>query len=222
MARFTGENLTCIRGERCVFTGLDFAIQPGGALKLVGPNGSGKSSLLRLMAGLIPPASGSLAWDDGAVSEDPEEHNGRLHYVGHLDAVKTVLTVAENVRFWAGLRPGADTARSAVVAALGVFGIAHLVDVPGRFLSAGQRRRVNLTRIVSAPAELWLLDEPTTALDAAATAGLEQTMARHRAGGGMVVVSTHTEVGLDGAEVLDLSDFAENVHDEADSMAVGL
>ncbi len=210
MTQFTGRNLVCVRGERRVFAGLDFAVDAGGALVLAGANGSGKSSLLRLMAGLLPPASGTLSWDGAATAADPEAHRARLHYVGHLDAVKPVLTVAENLRFWAGLRPGrrAGNPGDSVGPALETFGIAHLADVPGRFLSAGQKRRLTLARIVTAPAPLWLLDEPTTALDEAATASLEAAIAGHRAGGGMVVVATHTKMAVDGARVLDLSGFA--------------
>ncbi len=210
MTLFTGQNLVCIRGERRVFAGLDFVLDSGGALVLAGPNGSGKSSLLRLMAGLLRPASGALAWDGAATAADPEAHHARLHYVGHLDPVKPVLTVAENLGFWAGLRPGrrAGNPGDAVGPALETFGIAHLADVPGRFLSAGQKRRLTLARIVTAPAPLWLLDEPTAALDEAATASLEAAIAGHRAGGGMVVVATHAKMALDGAQVLDLTRFA--------------
>ena len=210
MTLFTGRNLVCVRGERRVFADLDFAVDAGGALVLAGANGSGKSSLLRLMAGLSRPASGTLAWDGAATAVDPEAHRARLHYVGHLDAVKPVLTVAENLRFWAGLRPGrrAGNPGDSVGPELETFGIAHLADVPGRFLSAGQKRRLTLARVVTAPAPLWLLDEPTTALDEAATASLEAAIAGHRAGGGMVVVATHARMAVDGARVLDLSGFA--------------
>jgi len=203
MSIFSGQNLICVRGERTVFSGLDFNLDAGGALVLIGPNGSGKSSLLRLMTGLLPPFSGTVAWENTAIGEDPEAHGGRMHYVGHFDAVKPVLSVAENVAFWASLRKSqADTQ-----AALEAFGIAHLADVPGRFLSAGQKRRVNLARILAAPAPLWLLDEPTTALDKQTIAALEATIARHREGGGMVVISTHSEMNLETFDVLDLADF---------------
>lgn len=204
MSVFCGQNLICVRGERTVFTGLDFSLDAGGALVLIGPNGSGKSSLLRLMTGLLPAASGTVTWENTGIDEDPEAHGGRLHYVGHYDAVKPVLSVTENVAFWASLRGG----QADVTAALDVFGIAHLADVPGRFLSAGQKRRVNLARIVAAPGPLWLLDEPTTALDKETIAALEATIATHRAGGGMVVISTHSEMHLGDFEVLDLADFA--------------
>ncbi len=218
MSQFTGRNLVCIRGGRRVFSGLDFSMQDGGALVLVGPNGSGKSSLLRLMSGLLRPASGSLVWDGQDTAEDPEAHNARLHYVGHLDAVKPVLSVAENLEFWTGLRSSPETVGKSVLAALETFAIAHLAGIPGKFLSAGQKRRVTLARIVSSPAALWLLDEPTTALDVAAIEKLELAIRNHRNAGGMVVVSTHAEIGLEGAEVLDMSDFAaeQAVYDEAD------
>ncbi|MBC8445195.1 MAG: heme ABC exporter ATP-binding protein CcmA [Rhodospirillaceae bacterium] len=207
MSVFSGKNLICVRGERTVFAGLDFSLEAGGALVLIGHNGSGKSSLLRLMSGLLKPASGTLSWDGEETGEDPEAHGGRLHYVGHHDAVKPVLSVVENVSFWASLRNGGAAANEAARAALDAFGIGHLCDVPGRFLSAGQKRRVNLARILAAPAPLWLLDEPTTALDRQTIAALEATIARHRTGGGMVVISTHSDMELDAFQVLDLADY---------------
>ncbi|NQW01738.1 MAG: heme ABC exporter ATP-binding protein CcmA [Rhodospirillales bacterium] len=203
MAHFSGENLLCFRGERTVFADLSFTCVTGGALLLRGPNGSGKSTLLRLMAGLLKAHEGDLFWDGEAISEEPEAHNGRLHYVGHADAVKSVLTVSENIAFWSGLRSQPEKTG----AALDAFGIAYLADVPGRFLSAGQKRRVNLARIKASFAPLWLLDEPTTALDAGAIADLEREIADHRASGGMVIASTHAELGLADAHVLNLSDY---------------
>jgi len=204
MTAFDGKDLTCVRGGRIVFRGLDFSIESGGALVLIGPNGSGKSSLLRLMAGLLKPAEGVVSWDGEGIGEDPEAHGGRLHYVGHLDAVKPVLSVAENVAFWARLRNGGAPTGGSVSIALDTLAIGHLAEVPGRFLSAGQKRRVNLARIIAAPAPLWLLDEPTTALDKATIRALEDGIARHRGGGGMVVVSTHTDMDLGDFRVLDL------------------
>ena len=201
---FTGHALTCIRGERQVFAGLDFAIGPGEALMLVGANGSGKSSLLRLMAGLLRPAGVAVCWGGETIAADPEAHNARLHYVGHLDPIKAALTVAENLAFWARLGDGSGT----VAAALEAFDSTSLADVPGRFLSAGQKRRYNLARLAASAATLWLLDEPTTALDARATACLMAAIARHRAGGGMVAISTHADLALDGARGLDLDTFA--------------
>lgn len=224
MTVFSGHALACIRSERVVFAGLNFEVEAGDALLLVGPNGSGKSSLLRLMAGLLAPAAGHLAWRGEDVAGNRDAHGERLHYVGHHDAVKPVLNVAENVRFWADLRGEAPgDAATRVSGALDAFAIGHLAHIPGRFLSAGQRRRVNLARILAAPAPLWLLDEPTTALDRDTIAALERLIAAHRAAGGMVVASTHADIALDGAETLNLSDFQAadpvaldgTIHDEA-------
>lgn len=208
---FAGSGLVCIRGERLVFAGLDFSLSAGDALVLLGPNGSGKSSLLRLMAGLLRPAAGSLSWNGAAVVRDPEAHAGRIHYVGHHDAVKPVLTAAENLRFWARLHePCAETAGRAVTAALARLGLDSLAGVPGKLLSAGQKRRLNLARLLAAPAPVWLLDEPTTALDKASVAALEAVIADHRAAGGMVVVSTHLDIALPGGRDMHLDEFAGN------------
>ncbi|GEO81039.1 heme ABC exporter ATP-binding protein CcmA [Pararhodospirillum oryzae] len=204
-AVFAGEGLLCVRGERAVFANLSFRVEAGDALLLVGPNGSGKSSLLRLMALLLHPASGRLTWDDRSVADDSEAHAARTRYVGHLDAIKPVLALRENVAFWARLA-GAGTTH--VDAALEAFNLTRLAQVPGRLLSAGQKRRANLARLVAAPAPLWLLDEPTTALDRASIALLEDRLARHRAEGGMVVLSTHQDIVLPGARVLALDRFA--------------
>ena len=132
MPLFTGTDLVCFRGGRTVFAGLAFAVGPGEALILRGANGSGKSSLLRLMAGLSRPLEGTIAWQSESVSDDPEAHNARLHYIGHADPVKPVLTVAENIRFWTSLRTGSGDGDT-IPLALDKLGIGHLADVPGRF-----------------------------------------------------------------------------------------
>ena len=200
---FAGRGLACRRGERLVFAGLAFTLPPGGALALVGPNGSGKSSLLRVMAGLTPPEAGVLGWDGVAVREDPAAHRTRLHFIGHHDAVKPVLTVAETLAFWAGMRGG-----HAVAPALERFGLAALADWPCRLLSAGQRRRLALARLAASPAPLWLLDEPLTGLDSDAVADLAAAITAHRAEGGRVAYSTHAPLPLDDVATLSLSDFA--------------
>ncbi len=197
---FSGRALACIRGDRWVFSGLDFALAPGETLVLTGPNGSGKSSLLRIMAGLLPPVSGAIEWQGADIAEDRDAHAARLHFVGHLDAVKLALTVAENLRFWAALRPG----RGEIEPALERFGLAALADLPSRFLSAGQRRRLALARIAVSAAPLWLLDEPTVALDADGVAAVRAAIREHCAGGGSCVVSTNTALDLAGARDLDV------------------
>jgi len=201
---FTGEDLLCIRGERAVFAGLEFAVASGDALILSGPNGSGKSSLLRVMAGLLMPARGLLRRDGQPVTDDPEAHHTSLHYVGHLDAVKPVLSVAENLEFWAALKGDA----SHVASALETFDLQGLSDMSARLLSSGQRRRLNLARIAANPAPLWLLDEPAVGLDTASAAALTELIAAHRAQGGIAIVSTHTDLGINDAETLQLDDFA--------------
>src|SRR5690606_2501973 len=135
---FIGHDLACLRAERLVFAGLDFALGAGGALKLTGRNGSGKSSLLRLMAGLLRPAEGILRWNGRDPREEPEAFRAQLRYLGHQDAVKPALTVAENLEFWAGLHGR----RASTEAALDAFGLGPLARLPGRFLSAGRRRRL--------------------------------------------------------------------------------
>jgi heme exporter protein A len=188
-ASFAGRRLVCRRGERLVFAKLDFDLEPGGVLLLRGPNGSGKSSLLRLMAGLLRPAQGEITWAGAALGAEPELHRRRLAFLGHLDAVKPALTVAENLGFWCG--------RAAVEPALARLGIAHLAGLPARLLSAGQRRRLALARIVARGAPLWLLDEPE-ALFAAA-------LAAHRAAGGMAAIAVHGEGAPPAAQVLFLA-----------------
>ncbi|HSV28459.1 MAG TPA: heme ABC exporter ATP-binding protein CcmA [Candidatus Omnitrophota bacterium] len=217
VALFSGSKLACVRGGRIVFAGLDFTLAAGDALVLLGPNGSGKSSLLRVLAGLLKPASGVLAWQGENVSDDPEAHAARSHYVGHHDAIKPVLSVAENLRFWARLHePHAPTATEAVETALDRFGLGHLRDIPGKMLSAGQKRRTNLARLLAAPSPLWLLDEPITALDRKSIATLEAVFAEHRAGGGIVVLSTHADVDLPNARELHLDRFAPEPDDDED------
>jgi heme exporter protein A len=203
-ARLTAAELACDRGERRVFTGVRFDIGAGDALAVVGPNGAGKSSLLRLLAGLLPLAAGKLLWNGTAVGDDPEAHRARLHYVGHLDAIKPQLTPAETLAFHARLRGrGAD--RSAVTAALDALGLARLADLPGRFLSQGQRRRAALARLLVAPAPLWLLDEPTNGLDADSLGRLTEIIDNHRAGGGLIVAATHGGLDLGAHATLELS-----------------
>jgi heme exporter protein A len=204
MNRFQGEKLTCVRGGRRVFHDLSFALEAGGALLLTGPNGSDKSSLLRIMAGLLKPAAGKLSREGTAADDDPDGMRAELHYIGHLDAVKPVLSVSENLAFWAGLRANDG---GGIGAALEPFGLGPLAETPARLLSAGQRRRLALSRLIAAPAVLWLLDEPSVGLDRDSLAALEAAIARHRGSGGMVIVATHTTIDLPGAERLKLQEY---------------
>ena len=180
-----------------MFRALDFALRPGAALVLAGRNGAGKTSLLRLMAGLLPPVGGTLEWN--AAPLDPDAHRAYLRYVGHADALKSALTVRENLSFWAAFDGGGD-----VDAALAGFELSAQADAPARFLSAGQRRRTSLARLLLAPRALWLLDEPGASLDAAGTATLSRAIGAHRARGGMVALSAHGAPPVDGYETLDI------------------
>ena len=201
-AELEAQGLACVRGERLVFEGVSFRLAAGDALVLHGPNGSGKTSLLRLIAGLVRRQAGALLWQGAEVAADAESWRAEVAYVGHQDAVKPLFTVAENLAFWASLA-GAGGGR--VGPALARFGLAALAEVPARFLSAGQRRRLALARLLAAPRRVWLLDEPSANLDAEAAAALSAVMAGHRAAGGVVVAATHAPLGLDGARTLDLA-----------------
>jgi heme exporter protein A len=190
--------LAAFRGERLVLRDIAFAVVPGGALLLTGPNGSGKSTLLRLIAGLLRPAAGTLTWQGADALADPSAHARRVAYVGHLDAVKPGLTAAENLRFAARISGGAAGD------ALRAMALDDLADLPARLLSAGQRRRLALARLVLSRAPLWLLDEPTLGLDARSVDRLAGIVAAHRRGGGLVVAATHQPLPIAEAEELAL------------------
>lgn len=203
---FLAQGLACARGERAVFRGVGLRLERGGAILLRGPNGAGKSSLLRILAGLLPPFSGRLAWHDGPVAEAPERHAARLVYVGHANAVQAALTVAEVLNFWARLQPDGDPER--VADSLTAFSLHDLADLPARYLSAGQTRRLSLARLLLGPAPLWLLDEPATGLDTESATAFWTRVAAHRALGGMVIAAVHGPADLPGAAELDLTPHA--------------
>ncbi len=185
------EAVSAFRGERLVLRGVDLRVERGGALLLLGENGSGKSTLLRVLAGLKRPDAGRVTWDGTDIDDDPAP----VAYLGHLDAIKLGLTVAENLRIAATGRP--------LEPALEAMDLGRLRDLPARMLSAGQRRRLALARLALAPAAgLWLLDEPTLGLDAASVERLGAMLARHREDGGVVVAATHLPLPLpDAAEL---------------------
>ena len=180
-----------MRGERLIFQGLGFVVPPGGALLLLGPNGAGKSTLLRILAGLLRPEAGTVRWHGGEIV-------GQVAFVGHQDAVKPGLTAWENLALHARL--AAADRRTALAA----MGLEALAELPARMLSAGQRRRLALARLILSNAPVWLLDEPTLGLDVASVARLGTALAAHRAGGGVVVAATHLDLPLPGAEALRL------------------
>jgi heme exporter protein A len=199
----SGHDLACIRGGRRVFCGVGFSVAAGGALILTGPNGAGKSSLLRLIAGLIRPAEGRVALEGG----DPELSVGeQSHYVGHVDPLKPALTVTENLAFWARFLNGGSAIDEAVLVERGLetVGLADLARLPAGYLSAGQRRRLSLARMLAVPRPIWLLDEPSTALDAASQERLQHVMHTHLSAGGLIVAATHGPLGLAEPEELRL------------------
>jgi heme exporter protein A len=199
-------DLACHRGERVVFAGLSFRLDPGGALLLVGANGAGKSTLLRLLAGLLRPEAGALLWDGADALADRAAHAARLRYLSHQDALKPALTARENLGFFAQLWGGE------VEAALDALDLLPLAELPARVLSSGQKRRLALARLalgmspagLPPDAPLWLLDEPTVGLDAASVGKLGVLLARHRAAGGMVLAATHLPLPMPHAGELRL------------------
>jgi heme exporter protein A len=193
------EGVAVFRGERLVFRDLSLRVPAGGALVLAGPNGSGKSTLLRLLAGLVRPAVGRLLWDGTDAFSDLAGHGRRVAYLGHLDAVKPGLAVTENLRFAAAV-----SGRS-ITEALAKVGLDALADLPARMLSAGQKRRLALSRLVLSAAPLWLLDEPTIGLDTASIDQFGRLLALHRDAGGIVVAATHVPLPLPDAGELRLS-----------------
>ena len=199
--RLAGRQLACIRGGREGFAGLDFAADSGDALVVTGRNGAGKTTLLRMIAGLLAPAQGEIVLEGG---DDQLSLPEQAHYLGHRDALKPSLTVSENLRFWGAYlgqtHPGPADDRAP--AALDAVGLVDLAALPAGYLSAGQRRRLSIARLIAAPRPIWLLDEPTAALDVAAQGRLAELMRAHLSGGGLIVAATHGPLGLDGAKEL--------------------
>ncbi len=199
-AGFVAEDLACVRGGRLVFAALGFDLDPGDALLLRGPNGSGKSTLLRLLAGFLRPSEGQLRWGGEATDADAAEHRARLHFIGHADPVKPLLTVAENLDFAAAVAGGAG---GPLDGALARFDLGGFARTPARFLSSGQKRRSNLARLLASPRPLWLLDEPGVGLDVANRTRLEESITAHRETGGICILATHGDVAVRDAYVLD-------------------
>lgn len=199
--RLLVEALGVDRGGRRVIEDIDFEVAGGETILVTGANGVGKSTLLRALAGLGRPAMGSVRFLADGVA-DPDEVGRYVHYLGHRDAVKPALTVGENLAFWQdflGAEGGAP-----VELALDAVGLADLAALPAAYLSAGQRRRLAIARLIAVRRPLWLLDEPTAALDAASEANLVALMAGHVACGGAIVAATHLAIGLAGARPLRL------------------
>ncbi|WP_440996639.1 cytochrome c biogenesis heme-transporting ATPase CcmA [Arhodomonas sp. SL1] len=183
------------RGERILIDGLDLAVEPGEVLLVAGPNGSGKTTLLRTLAGLSLPEEGVVRWKGTDIRGDGGEFRAALIWVGHQPGIKLELSPRENLRVFSALH---GEATMGIDAALARMGLGEHRDVPCRHLSAGQRRRVLLARLLSERAAAWILDEPYTALDRRAIEALEARLAEHAAGGGVTVMTSHQPVLLEG------------------------
>jgi heme exporter protein A len=189
------QDLTCERGGRRVFRHINFAVATGQAMTLEGPNGAGKTSVLRMLAGFLPPAAGEIRFQAHAGYEvtDAEERGRLVGWMGHHDGVKAQLTVAENAYFFAALYG----ARSDPISILDRVGIAWLADIPAQYLSAGQRRRLSMARLLLSDRPLWLMDEPLSSLDVAGRRLSAELIGEHCDDGGIAVIATHETLGLD-------------------------
>jgi heme exporter protein A len=199
----TATGLSCVRGERRLFAGLDLAVGPGEWLHVQGENGAGKTSLLRILATLSPPAEGEVRWQGEPVTELAEDYRRAMLFLGHHGAVKEDLTPLENLRLAAQL-DGAALDEATALAALVRFGLRGREDLAVRFLSAGQKRRVLLARLAVRKAALWILDEPFTALDVKAVDMLSGLIESHLAAGGMAILTSHQSMPLPNGRVLQL------------------
>ncbi|MDB5484741.1 MAG: Heme exporter protein CcmA [Tardiphaga sp.] len=195
MIRLSGQNVRCMRGGRELFAGVGFAVDGGTALAITGANGAGKTSLLRMIAGLLTLGGGALALAGG----DPElTLPEQAHYLGHRDAMKPSLSVRENLGFWRDFL-GGDVAD--VTESIAAVGLSHAIDLPAVVLSAGQRRRLSVARLLAVRRPVWLLDEPLSALDAAGQALMAALMTDHLSGGGVIVAATHGPLGIEAREM---------------------
>lgn len=190
--------LACFRGDRLLFQDLDLSVAAGQSLQIRGPNGCGKTTLLRILCGLTTPENGTIRWRGRALGPRDPDYLRDLRYIGHNDGVKLVLSPRENLRMAMALESGADEA--ALTRALARLGLSGFMDVACRTLSAGQRRRVALARLTLGDARLWLLDEPFTALDSAATKAVHMLIEEHLDGGGCAVLTSHQPVRIDAAK----------------------
>jgi heme exporter protein A len=191
------ENLDLSRGGRRIVARLSFRLSGGSALLLTGANGSGKTTLLRTLAGFLRPSAGAVRLVGAGEDREPGE---LAHFVGHLDGIKSHLTVEENLRFWAAYLGN----EGEVVSALETFALTGLADIPAGYLSAGQKRRLGLARLAATKRPIWLLDEPTVSLDTASVALLMAAIEAHIADGGLAVIATHIPLALEHVQEIRL------------------
>jgi len=195
--------LTCVRGEKQLFSGLNLVVSGGECLHVRGENGVGKTSLLRLLTGLSKPESGEVLWNGLAISKESALYHRDLLFLGHRDALKEDLTALENLQLYAALED-IQLPEDKALAALRRFGLRGREHLPVNCLSAGQKRRVLMARMLTCQAKLWILDEPFNALDVHAVQALQGLIAEHIEQGGLVVMTSHQEVSLSQVKVLEL------------------
>jgi len=199
-------NLTCVRGTRRLFKDLDFTVERGELIELRGPNGSGKTSLLRILCGLATPATGNVLWDGENIRKLAEEYSAVVAYLGHQNAVKDELTAMENLKIASGVS-GHSLSDDDAQDVLARVGLTQQQNLPARVLSAGQRRRLGMTRLLTSNATLWILDEVLTSLDSAAMDLSREFISAHVKNGGAAIVATHQDLNVNapGLKRLQLS-----------------
>ncbi|MEZ5871389.1 MAG: heme ABC exporter ATP-binding protein CcmA [Nitratireductor sp.] len=206
------ENLAVDRGERRIFSGVNVTVQAGTALVVTGPNGAGKSTLLKTIAGFLRPTDGIIRLEGAQEETSLREH---CHYLAHDNALKPSLSVRENLSFWQSYLGAGPASIDGIEAALERIGLLHTIDLPAGFLSAGQKRRIAIARLLVSRRTIWLVDEPTAALDAASEKGFAAMALEHVDSGGILVAATHQELGLKNAMRLDMAAHAGGVSDKA-------
>ena len=203
VATLEAREITCVRGERELFSGLSLQVLPGQCLHIRGENGVGKTSLLRLLTGLTFPESGEVLWSGDSIKKEASDYHSQLLFLGHRDALKEDLSALENLRMYAAI-DGITLSEQDAFTSLWRFGLKGREDLPVNCLSAGQKKRVLMARMVTRRAHVWILDEPFNALDTHAVVELQGLIAEHLGNGGLTVLTSHQPLAIPGLRVLDL------------------
>lgn len=203
MLGLAAENLSCERGNRRLFSRLNFALTSGEIVHITGPNGCGKSSLLRQLAGLLPLQRGRISWQGMEINSN-YQYRRELLYIGHAIGLKSHLTVMENLLRWAALAGLPHNYLMPTI--LTTFGLNSIADTYGKCLSSGQQHKVSLTRLIFLPAKLWILDEPFTSLDVTGIATLHNLMQQHQQQGGSIILASHQVLPISGVKCINLAD----------------